>query len=923
MIILKTNLELKLTYERLIKTMNVPVEWNGNFVIVGDYLIIHGRVRSLFFNFENRKVVTNIIDIPVRQEDVVEIADNIKIQNVLNLALYAFGKWGSIKGIKVEQNYAQLNTLFQNVLRELSVEPGYTMENFRFYKEGIRVNYEDVIQFAIESSEDKIEEESQKEEEAGLWHKLVWKKKKAFFPKVETTFEQRQKLRLGNNFYMVGYQCPKCKNNLHMVVFPVNEEFRIETEEGGVLLARAYTCDSCNCFYTPRPEKHLMEGDVYAMEFLNDSRAYQDYQELLGSSGDRVSNYKFNEFEAARKRKKKKEEKEESLEEICENIGDLSDADLSEVLEKMEEGFYPSRSVRVLEHILTREVKTREKKKKMEKEAAQRAAQKKKKIEVSKQPSKEDAVKQPKKVETQKPLNAAKIPVEKLNSVSDKPMKDAEKGLPKEKEVIAKQPEVKPQQKPQNIIEEKNTVETAERPVSNARQEATKKRYLAKLGVLDRLSPAQVLELKGQLNREQNLEETDRQAFLEQLSVREQQQKREHIHQLAESSKNQNYARIQRTIEKIESEELSEAEKREILTPLYERKKAQGEAEVRQLVEKMDPAMDLKQYRTFAEKLKCYSDVDLSPYENLLSEGRKLAEEKEIAGMIRHSRTKDRQDVIDLIERLNNQNFDEEVLQPYMDKVTQKLRDMDEEMIAEICGNPMQMTAEEAMEAYRKIEQGAFLPELKTNALEMLTKRLVKIKTDECELLVQKLKDGIKGKIKENDRYHFYPARKVMMQEVLPEETDVIRYALDTYGTTRGTFEYPIVVIDTSRNRSGKEGMILTSEHLFYSTMLNAYVVSVFDIRKVHAHTGVLNAGLSIELNDGRKIKLPYAVNRRELTAWGDCLREFIQYLQEKPDSRKVAYLAREKHETICCFRCGYTYRGGQVCPKCGYKMNQ
>ena len=90
MIILKTNLELKLTFEKLIRTMKEPVEWNGTFVVVGDYLILQGRVRSLFFNFENRKVLTNIIDIPVKEEDVIELDNHTKVQNVLNLVLYAF-----------------------------------------------------------------------------------------------------------------------------------------------------------------------------------------------------------------------------------------------------------------------------------------------------------------------------------------------------------------------------------------------------------------------------------------------------------------------------------------------------------------------------------------------------------------------------------------------------------------------------------------------------------------------------------------------------------------------------------------------------------------------------------------------------------------------------------------------------------------
>ncbi len=31
----------------------------------------------------------------------------------------------------------------------------------------------------------------------------------------------------------------------------------------------------------------------------------------------------------------------------------------------------------------------------------------------------------------------------------------------------------------------------------------------------------------------------------------------------------------------------------------------------------------------------------------------------------------------------------------------------------------------------------------------------------------------------------------------------------------------------------------------------------------------------------------------------------------------------KEKHEEICCFRCGYVYSGTDTCPKCGYKSNQ
>ena len=74
---------------------------------------------------------------------------------------------------------------------------------------------------------------------------------------------------------------------------------------------------------------------------------------------------------------------------------------------------------------------------------------------------------------------------------------------------------------------------------------------------------------------------------------------------------------------------------------------------------------------------------------------------------------------------------------------------------------------------------------------------------------------------------------------------------------------------------------------------------------------------------NGTKTKIPCVVDSRELTAFAKVLDDFVKYLQEKPDSRNVSYLAQEKHDTICCFRCGYVYKGGMECPKCGYKNNE
>ncbi|MCI8875850.1 MAG: hypothetical protein HFI77_07320 [Lachnospiraceae bacterium] len=891
MIVLKTNRELDMTFDRLIKTMGVPVEWTKHFVVIGDYLILQGRVRSLFFNFESKKVITNVVDIPIT-EDVVQIEDGNKVCNVLNLVLYAFGKWGVIHGIKVEKDYAQVNALFESVLREIHVEPGYTRENFRFYRDNLRINYEDVVQIALESTEEKIEDEGEEEEASqGLWHNLVWKKRMSSFIKTETTFEERQAGRLGNNFYMVGYQCPICRENLHMVVFPEGKEFKIETEEGRVLLARAYTCEHCHCFYTPRPKKLLIEGDVYDMEFLNDLRAYGDYVELLGNHGDRVSNYNFNEFESERGQNSSGEGKA-AIENLCDSIEDLSREELFRLENMIEEGFYPGESVKALESTVLRASSTRKGNPLPREE---------------KHPVKES----PKKPEGPGEKEISAGTGEKRGVVWEEKEDVEEVKIPKEPQQV-------------NPPEEEKEEIPYETKATPGEQAAAKRRYDAKFGVLDRLSIPQMKELRSQLEKETKLSWEDRKDYLDRITKKEQEKKLNHIRQRAiEGQSSSNYGQIMKIIKELEGEELPLDLKEELLTPLYQRRKTQAETEVAKLMANMPKTLDRAGYEKLKKKLSGYPEADLSVYEEKLMAAREQAEGNEIASMMRHARTGSRQDLSDLAERLQSRGFAEELIAPHLEKINARIRQMDEEAIDKICGNPMSLTEEEAKQAIEKIKNGMFLPELKTHALEMLNKRLVKIKTDECELLVSKLQFAMTEKMRQNPRHHFYPARKVMMQECTKEELSEIQYALDTYGTNRGIFEYPILVVDTSRNESGKEGMILTPEHLFYHTMMNAYDIPIWDIKGLKTSTGLLNSGIFVELKNGTKAKIPYAVERSELKAWGVILRDFIRYLQEKPDSRNVSYLAKDKHETICCFRCGYTYKGGNICPKCGYKMNQ
>lgn len=52
----------------------------------------------------------------------------------INLILYAFGKWGTIKGVRVDKSFEQLNTLFTDIMKEMQVEPEYTPSYLRFYR---------------------------------------------------------------------------------------------------------------------------------------------------------------------------------------------------------------------------------------------------------------------------------------------------------------------------------------------------------------------------------------------------------------------------------------------------------------------------------------------------------------------------------------------------------------------------------------------------------------------------------------------------------------------------------------------------------------------------------------------------------------------------------------------------------------------
>lgn len=920
MILLRANQELRQTFEKLIETMKVPVQWNGIFAVIDNYIILQGEVRSLFFHFDSKKVVTNIIDIPVKEEIMEDTGSNVHVRNVINMILYAFGKWGRINGLKVEKNYAQLNRLFMEVLREIGVEPEYDQEHFSFYKDGIRVTYEDVIQFALEYEEEAPVEE----DERGLWYNLVWKKKQADFVHVETELSERLRGRLGNNFYMVGYLCPSCREKLHMVVYPVGKEFRIETEEGTVLLARAAVCDHCNCFYTPRPGKLFSEGDVYTMQFEDDRKAYEDYLELIGKGGARISNHRFNEFADKRRagtEGKEAETAEKELEEFCENLAEHSEEEVEKIRKQIEEGFYPDEDIRKLE----RKIKAYRRQKNQWEENRENAGHKKENADrrTDFKQSKKSPLRMSVSSDMTESIQEAK-PAEvfygddRIENIRETKSAEASYGGGRTTESIRET------RHPDRIDDIEETAEASPDKVSAGEQEEIRRKYEAKIKVCDRFSERQRKEFKEQLLHEKRLEPAECRKYVEQVEKQFVKGRMEQLSKKADACEGKPYVIIKRVFEDIQKEDIPQKTKQPLLDKLQEQMKQQGEREVRQLMTKMPPNLNRAGYRQFVEKIHAYEGINLAPYEEQLHNRREMAERREMEELVKRARKITREDYKELAKRLEEGDFLPELMLPYREKIDEKIRQLDADEIAKICLNPQEMSFEEGMLAYEKIEKGDFLPELKADALKMLARRLSKIKTDECELLVRKLKTELqKAGIAETPKHHFYPARRVLMEETNPEETEVIDFAMASYAAGNGLFEYPILVVDTSRNGTGKEGMILTPDHLYYSTLLSAYGIPIASIRGITASTGLLSRGIYVHEKNGTKTKIPYAVAAKELPDYADILDEFIHYLQEKPESRKLDYLAEEKHERICCFRCGYAYRGGAVCPKCGYKNNE
>ncbi len=1028
MLLLKANPELQKVLGKLIKTMKVPVTWNDVIVIANNSLILAGDVRSLIFNFDSRKIHTNIIELPPEGERLQSLPNDYLLNNTMNMVLYVFGKWGLISGLKVDRDYDSLNTLFSEVLRPVSIEPDISRDSFRFFKSGRQITYEDALLAILRllKEEGKLKEgqslvtsdsaqqsgeassgngqnthssmeEEEEDYEIGLWHNMCWKKESADFFKSGRTEEDASRSRIGNNFYLTDYLCPKCSQKLYMGVYPVHKELLIDTEEGRVLMARAFACDTCCSFYTPRPKRLLSEGQVYLLKFDEDRTAYEDYLEILGSRAEKTTNSNFNEFENPDTDVPEETVPKQTVPEPDEPARTQPAPERGESVrtQPAPERREPVHSQPAPEHRESVQAKPAPERRELpkRKESADISAG----PDHSKQPASPAPSGKPTEASSgmtrqkaprttvssakKDAASPAKKPLISLHTEKQptpppktaEPQPDKQPAVP-QTEITPAAPQAKSSSDPQpdpllavyslagKTTEELRAVlSRLDRQQASADPEQAEKdrqykkvvqevlgekltaKYDARVRTLNNLSARQLTDLKTQIAKEPFISDEKRNFYNQKINEKLYREEENALAQKIELSKNKSYAEIGRMMEEIRKKELPDDLKQETLKKLKQIRINRAEREVAHLIEHLPLHLDRRQLAGYLDKINQYEGVDITPYREQLDKKKDMAEKEEISAMIKRGGKKDRHALWNLYEQLQSQDYKEENKAPFLQKIYAKIQQMDEARVEKLCPSIVSLSFADGLKAYQEIEQGMFLPEIKTNALEMIQRRLTRLKTDECVQLMRKLKNDMEEEIPDCEFLYYYNAREEMKrtpdfsasssvqadlykeEEKLEAENhrEAMLRAINGYAVPRGAYEYPLMVCDASRNQNGKEGFVLTPDHIFYRTFLNSGIISISDIQSIQAGRALFGKGVYVTGPGGKKEKLPNHIEAEKREAFASVLDGFIAYLQERPESRKLEYMAKETHDVKCCYRCGFVYKTGDVCPKCGSKMNQ
>ena len=929
MIVLKSTAELHLVFNKLIKTLSVPVEWNGNFVISGNFLILPGKERSVIFNYDTRRVTTNLSDDKLSRKVPEPIREGSGLINIFNLVLYAFGKWGALKGITVEKDYKKINTLFGAVFGAYGVSADYTEQHCFWYKDGTRITYEDVIQLAIESEHRQPESEEDIEEETGLWHSTTWKLDNQSFIFEKLPMAQRRKGRIGHNFYKVGYACPHCGEKLYMASFSGREKPVIDTVEGRVQLARAFFCPSCVIFYTPLPEAGLEDEEVYYLDFDGDKTAGNDYMEMLGRLGTREVNGDFNKY-VDRVNDEGRTTTRQSLNGIDKGISDerrsLNGIDKGikddrRSLNGIDKGIKDDRrSLNGIDKGIKDDRRSLNGIDKGIKDDRRSLNGIDKGISDDRRSLNgiDKGIK-----DDRRSLNG----IDKGISDDRRSLNGIDKGISDDRRSLnGIDKGIKDDRRSLNgidkgIKDDRRSLNGIDKGISDDRSD---------LNGIDK----GISDDRRSLNGVRKFDDENEQISDKVSGNPDKEDVFDIVHEkaavMADIDGTGELHTYRKDTSHVRCKDAIKSSRRKLrirrLAVLFKsfsivkwfRRKGYGKASKEN--------SDKELYRN-AERISAPGAVTASDgkagytmreeAESAPAQRRKLDELLEKTG------NATRKDIVDLLDKVKAGHFDKTVQMEYAGKLQEDIAALDRRRIDEACKGYLDYNGEELEKLYSMIEEEEFLPEIKAAALDSVAGRLWKIRNEEAELLVKRIKKSLcENGVSENHALYFYPAMEILEGRADTHVKDHLECAVDSYAPGLGKYEYPVIMEDTTGKQNGKRGMFITPDAIYYGNFYTYGHIMAENIERIGSYTGFMGRYVIVYLDDGSKIRLSSVIAKDELEAYAMTLNDFVIYLKQKPFSRKEKYLAKESHDVICCFRCGYVYKNMKECPKCGYKFN-
>ncbi len=852
MIVLKSTAQLRLVFNKLIKTLSVPIDWNGNFIVSGNFLILPGKERSVIFNYDTRRVTTNLSDDKLGRKSAEPIENDSQLVNIFNLVLYAFGKWGALKGITVEKDYKKINSLFAAVFGEFGVAADYTAQHCFWYKDGTRITYEDAIQLAIDSEQQKVMDDEIAQEETGLWHSTVWKVEEEQFKFEKLPMSQRRKGRIGHNFYKVGYDCPHCNGKLYMASFSKKEKPVIDTVEGRVQLARAFFCTACVIFYTPLPDAGLEDEEVYCLDFDGDTTAGNDYMEMLGRLGTKEPNSEFNRY-VDRVKEDTDSKKKENLNDIDKGISDDRRS-----LNGIDKGIYDDdRDLNGIDKGIR---------------------------------------------DDRRSLNG----IDKGIRDDERDLNGIDKGIrDDEQDLNGIDKGIRDDRRSLNGIDKGIYDDAAQR--LNSIEKSDNEEY-----ALDSSYDEAGAYTPKRLEKEINAGSSE----VLRSEMNDESDRRFSGHNTEKDKKNSGI-RLSRNMQNLFKKIFA-------VTKIFANRKSDKNSNPE---EKSFGAYsdDRWQSEEIGDNSQMYADAhELDENSEYNDDTEQTGAERQKAQeLVEQSEKNTRSDLLSLIARIKDRHFKPKVEKEYVDKIQDEIAGLDKRRIDEACEGYLDYNGDELKELYDRIDNEDFLPKIKKNALYNISKRLWKIRNEEAELLVKRLKKALEENgVSDDKRLYFYPAREVLENREDRLLMNHFKCAKTSYAPDIEQFEYPIMMVDVTGKQNGRRGMLLTPDAIYYGNLYTYGRISVEDIEKIQVNTGFMSRHVAAYLVSGRRRRLADISDSKELEAYAKTLDDFAAYLKEKPFSRKEKYLVKQKHDVICCFRCGYVYKNMRECPKCGYKFN-